>query len=182
MKEKITVISLALLLVGGAALFYALNKTEYFPTFCISMITLSFSYYAYLFSKEKFRLDLLDKRWEAYEQIVDFCKKVSAYGGFPKETQNKFQEQEVYEAFISAIYLFNGMGAHKVKSLFGEDVQKEFQKLRDHYVYFVTRREADQKNAWLDKEGVTRLEDVLTISQNLPSTLKSYMYFGDYKK
>ena len=57
-------VALSFLLLKG------LNKLELFPATLFSVVAICFSYHAYRFSKEKFRLDLFERRFEIYEKIL----------------------------------------------------------------------------------------------------------------
>src|SRR5439155_18108455 len=67
-KGSITTISLhgfyifmTTCIMGSFLLLYNLNKLDIFPTTLFSVVASFFSYHAYRFSKEKFRLDLFEK-------------------------------------------------------------------------------------------------------------------------
>jgi hypothetical protein len=69
------------LLIVACALFFAESVTgrwEAVFTTLFSAITAWFSYLAYRFSEERFRLDLLDRRWVIYEGVLEFCSRVTA--------------------------------------------------------------------------------------------------------
>lgn len=153
------------------------DKSEQIPTILLSSIAVVFSAYAYKFSKEKFRLDLLDRRWEIYEQVLKFCSVVVTHGGLPKRSEDEGINKSVISGLEAAHESFRGIGIHKTKSLFGPEVHEKFEQLNKMYAWFVARpRTAD----WVEKEH-QYLGDILKTIEELPIIFKPYIYFGDYK-
>lgn len=73
--------------IAGIAAFYflifrrdPLGNPPFLATTVFSTATAIFAYFAYRFSKEKFRLDLFDKRFAVYEATLEFCSRVASHG------------------------------------------------------------------------------------------------------
>lgn len=154
-----------------------ISKFEQIPTTLLSSIAVAFSAYAYKFSKEKFRLDLLDRRWEIYEQVLKFCSVAVTHGGLPKRSEDESINQSVISGLEAAHESFRGIGIHKTKSLFGPEVHEKFEQLNKMYAWFVTRPRTED---WVEREH-QYLGDILKIIEELPVIFRPYIYFGDYK-
>ena len=153
-----------------------------FLTFIFGGITACFAYLAYCFSWQRFRLDLLDKRWEVYENILMFCSCVLAYGGLPKDVEHDTGEdvrktENIRKALSSASESFRGPGLHKAKSLFGEDVYDTLDKLSAAFAWFVS----DPTSAGWEERKHEQLRILQDLSNRLPEIFKPYIYFGDYR-
>lgn len=143
----------------------------------LSSVAVAFSYYAYRFSKERFRLDLLDRRWEIYQQVLKFCSVVATHGGLPKRSEDASINKSVISGLEAAHESFRGIGFHKTKSLFGPEIHQKFEELNKMYAWFVARPRPD---GWVDTE-YQHLGEVLKTIEELPTIFKPYVYFGDYK-
>lgn len=150
-------------------------------TLVFGTITAIFSYFAYRFSKERFRLELLAKRWEIYEETLKFCSMVVKYGGIPKYSDDPERNDSVIKGIQSAEQSFRGIGFHKTRSLFGPDIDKKFDQINRSYAWLLTFRDVPID----ERTGGTWYEHVMTIYDSmieLPNLFKPYVYFGDYKK
>jgi hypothetical protein len=151
-------------------------------TIIFGSLTAFFSYGAFNFSMEKFRFDLLDKRWEIYQSALTFCSVINQFGTLIPTIDN---HKEIELAKEAAGNSFRGIGYHKYRALFGEDVINIFEELNDHYAFFSTR----SKDEFNDKESrslfVTdvskRLQRIREIINLLPIIFSPYVYFGQYK-
>ena len=114
---------------------YKSTKYEYVPATVFAGFTAYFSYHAYRFSKEKFRLDLFERRFEIYLKVMEFCSIVMKYGSL---RENKNNSEEIIKAFQAAHESFRGIGFHKTHALFGEDVHVEFQKLNNSFAWLAS--------------------------------------------
>lgn len=163
---------------NALSIFILVEKnSDQIPTLLISSIALGFSYYAYLFSKEKFRLDLLARRWEIYEQVLKFCSVVAIHGGLPKHGTDEAINQSVVSGLQAAHESFRGIGIHKTKSLFGPEIHEKFEKLNQMYAWFVAR---PRSGNWAEKEH-KHLSEIFNTIEELPKLFKPYVYFGDYR-
>ena len=150
-------------------------------TIFISCVALFFSYCAYRFSRERFRLELLDKRWEVYEQVLKFCSVVMTHGGLPghgNEDKNEWRNESVLSGLKAAHESFRGIGYHKARSLFGEDIHDEFDRLNKTFAWLVSK---PRPNDWVEIEH-KHIKYVIETATNLPKLFKPYVYFGDFKK
>ncbi len=170
------------LLVISTAWFVQINKSELIPGFCVSVIALGLTYWACIYSKEKFRLDLLDKRFEIYTKTLEFCSRVAAGGTLQVRLNN---QKNIERAIKAAHESFRGIGYHKTRALFGNEIWDLFDKLNDSYAALIaygdgsSNDEEGQKFAKLTSDA---LLDIISISNDLPNHFKSYVYFGNYKK
>lgn len=179
MKTKNRLPVALILIFNLLAIFFLLceDRSDQIPTTLLSSVAVAFSYYAYRFSKEKFRLDLLDRRWEIYEQVLKFCSVVVTHGGLPKHGENESINKSVVSGLEAAHESFRGIGLHKTKSLFGPEVHEKFEQLNRMYAWFVARPRTE---GWVETEH-QHLNDILKTIEDLPTIFKPYIYFGDYK-
>jgi len=162
----------------SATILWREDDLQNFPTLIISCLALGFSFHAYKFSKEKFRLDLLDRRWEIYLEVLKFCSGVMTHGGLPRHDKNDEERNEsVVNALKAANASFRGMGYHKARSLFGPEIHEEFEKLNEAYAWLVSQPKGE---GWSEKEDAHLLY-VCTIIEKLPDLFRPYVYFGEYK-
>ena len=99
------------------------SKLELLPSVILGCITTIFAFCAYKYTKEKFRLELFEKRWEVYENINKFCSIVLKYGDLPKigkpEDKNyEERRQDIIEYQNAAGNSFRGKGFHLKNLLF----------------------------------------------------------------
>lgn len=76
------------------------NRTESIPSTLFSGTTAFFSFLAYRFSKEKFRLDLFDKRWALYESTMNFCSSVVQQGVLRRNANNHLERDHASKSRI----------------------------------------------------------------------------------
>lgn len=149
-------------------------------TICFSVLATIFSYLAYRHSKERFRLELSEKRWEVYLATLEFCSAVQVHGGIPKpnlgDRNEKYLTEERTRIIKAAENSFRGIGYHKVQSLFGQEIDSRFKKLNEAYAWFFTPWEKPSA-----EEEHTHLLNVMKIAEELPELFKPYLFFGDYK-
>lgn len=175
--------SLLILIISISTLMlFCINKSENIPALWLSGFALGFSYNAYIYTKEKFRLDLLDKRWEIYENTLEFCSLVTQYGSLTPTGQN---DEKINQAIQAAHESFRGIGYHKTRALFGKDIYQLFEKLNESYAFLRSNIKApsdpNKHDAWAEK---THQHDIFiweTVN-SLPEVFKPYIYFGDYYK
>jgi hypothetical protein len=177
MKQLSPVVYVILFVAILATVLLRESHPEQIPTVFISLIAVWFSYCAYKFSKEKFRLDLMDKRWEIYEQVLKFCSVVIKHGGLPEYSADEDTNKSVVSALKAAHESFRGVGLHKAKALFGPEIHEKFKKLDEMYSWFIAK---PRDEGWAQKES-QHLEETWNLLNELPELFKPYMYFGDYK-
>jgi len=156
------------------------TKYEYVPATIFAGFTAFFSYYTYRFSKEKFRLDLFERRFAIYEKILEFCSIIVTYGDLPIGDNNKEERIRLQQAVDAS---FRSIGFHKTRSLFGEDIYELCLKLNKSYAFFLTysdpsiRNPEAYTNEWL--VNMTFMQNTI---DKLPTIFEAYISFGDYKK
>jgi len=156
-------------------LIYA-EKLEQIPTLWIALVAMLFSYSAYLFSKERFRLNLLDRRFELYEKTLEFCGIVFSHRSLKANEQNN---EEIERAIKAAHESFRGIGYHKARALFGDDIYELFQSLNKSFSHIMTYQNIenrDQEKYWGHVTHITEM------SYKLPNHFKPYVYFGITKR
>lgn len=172
---------LVIVLLCLSYLLVDVKKYDQLPATFFSAITVLFSYWAYKFSQDKFRLDLFDKRWEVYEHTLEFCSYVTQYASLNMKEENK---EPLIAAINAAHNSFRGIGWHKTQALFGEEIHTLFKKLNESYGWLSTYSERPldpQESAeWPQKRHDNSMVIWNTI-QTLPDVFKPYIYFGDHK-
>ena len=174
-----------ILAIVGIVLFIVLfyvNKLELFPATLFSATTLAFSYLAYKFSKEKFCLDLFEKRWVVYKSTLEFCSKVTQQGPLSRTDSNK---EEFNATMKAANQSFRGLGWHKTRALFGDEIYVLFDKLNESYAWLLAFSEPPANPA-TRSEWPQKMQDhtlfIWETVNKLPGVFKPYMYFGDYRR
>ena len=186
MKEKVAFhICLLILITCSMAYLIYVDKTENIPSVFFSGLAAFFAFHAYLFTKEKFRLDLLEKRWAVYEQTLKFCSTVMTYGGLPaysEKPDNESRNKAVVEAMVAAHDSFRGIGYHKARSMFGPDIQDHFSKLNESYSWIVSHQNISaSKAAEVAEEDTKHIQFIWETVNSLPDLFKPYVYFGNYR-
>ncbi len=179
-----TMILLALVGLGVllTILFLACGYPQGAAISVFGAVTSIFSFFAFRAAQEKFRLDLFEKRWEVYENILEFCSIVTRHGGAPKD------EKEIEKMIEATNESFNGIGWHRVRLLFGEDIQNACNELRESFAWLITigkvpleDRRGNSEYANWGKERMDHVMRVYNRANGLPSLFSPYLYFGDYK-
>ena len=70
--EKTSFILFAVSLTFVAITLFCFSSLDRFPTYAGAFTTAIFAFLAYRFTKEKFRLELFEKRWSVYEKALEF--------------------------------------------------------------------------------------------------------------
>jgi len=175
---------------ASVCLLYRIDELRAFPTFSIAFAALYFSYLAYKYSREKFRLDLFEQRYEIYTHIVTFCSSVTSNGVlYFKEGEDKRISESKVKGWKSAEESFRGLGYHKQKMLFGEDIQEVMESLNscfaqlttEGYKYEDSHDFPDEYKDW-QKEKYRQMRVASNTLSKLPDYFKPYLYFGDYKQ
>ena len=134
---------------------------------------------ALTYSREKFRLDLFEKRLEYYNDMVTYCSRVLGLNMMDPEYRDKLEQ--------SAYKVIRGNGIHKARLLFGEDIHVFARQLHEGYLVFLTGSHSRRFTS--AEEERTALEEQskhFTFATQAPNTLHErfgkYIYFGDYKR
>jgi hypothetical protein len=136
---------------------------------------------AYTHTRDRFRLELFEKRWEIYESTLRFCSAVLQQGGIANHSQDEERNQRAINALLHAEGSFRGTGYHKTKSLFGDDIISEFNKINEAYAFFVAYSNREDRGTEETKRYYDHLKNINKTVGKLPDMFKPYMYFGDYK-
>ena len=165
-------------LVIATLLYY--KKFEMLPSTIFSSVAAYFAFHAYRFSREKFRLELFEKRWEIYEETLNFCSTVMKYGGLPPAGQDEEKNEEIIQALISAHASFRGLGFHRSKALFGKDVHDAFARMNEDYATIFALGKHIKNPDYVERVDKA-IERTWELINQLPKLFEPYMYFGDYK-
>lgn len=186
MKEKGTFQFCLLALIAASIVFLIFDdKAEDIPPVLFSGLAAFFAFHAYLFTKERFRLDLLEKRWSVYEDTLKYCSTVLTYAGLPsyRDSPDKAAQNEaIIQALIAADASFRGIGYHKTRSMFGKDIEELFSKLNESHSWIVSHQNVSTaKAAEQAAEEAKHLKFIWETVKTLPDLFKPYVYFGDYR-
>lgn len=180
-EENLAIICLTIVILVSFVIFYSQDKWDALPPFFLTCVTSIFSFFAYKHSQEKFRLDLLERRFEIYKNALEFCSHIVKKGNLKYDEANK---EEFQKALIAAHESFLGIGLHKTKSLFGKDINDLFDEISDHYSWLISFDETpdnvEERREWV-KEKHYRLKNMWHIINTLPEHFRPYIYFGEYK-
>lgn len=165
--------------VSTALLFY-LGKPELVPQLWTSIIVAILSYWACTFTAEKLRLDLFERRFDIYKNTLEYCSTVFAYASLERREENR---EHIDRAIEAAHESFRGIGYHKTKALFGDDIVALFNRLNTSYAYISTFGSERARGQNFDSAEYWRhVNETIKISEELPALFKNYMYFGDHKQ
>jgi len=152
-------------------------------TIIFGFVTVTLSSVALFYSKEKFRLDLFDKRWEIYEHTLDFCSIVTQQGSLRATEDNR---EHIIRAVTAAGKSFRGIGWHKTRALFGPDIHGLFEKLNQTYSWLTVYSERPPNGTPEGDNWPTDMYNksmfVYNTATGLPDLFKPYVYFGNYKR
>lgn len=165
--------------IGSTVWLFVDGRGELVPQLWVSVLTLALSYLAAAYTVEKFRLDLLDRRFEIYRKTLEFCSIILQEGDLAVNDRNR---EAIQQAIAAAHESFRGIGFHKSKALFGDDINDVFKELSDCYSHiqaFGGNRQGDQRAI---EEFWRKVTYVVDMSSKLPDLFKPYLYFGDYKR
>jgi hypothetical protein len=175
-KKQWIAVFLAFLSIGFVLFLVSIKKLELIPTTMLSTIAVYFSYYAYLFSREKFRLDLYKDRLKIYEGALTFQSTVVKHGGLTAGTTED-SKKEILQAFLAAEESFRGLGYHRHKFLFGKDIQEYFKRLNEDYAWLRSYGPQNQPAAHTE-----RVHDVYKKLEQLPDLFAPYLSFAEYRR
>ncbi len=146
-----------------------------------------FSWLAYCHSKEKFRLELLNKRWPIYQTINDSAFMVHNKPLVTVPLNN--EDVKIYETCHMArleclkecLELLRAINMHEMQALFGKEVRDSFIRIIES-IAGCTIHESSYRTesaiTFQNEQMQTLLEEI----KNLPSIFAPYMDFSTYKK
>lgn len=142
LKHNRFYITLSIMFFLSLCVLIYVNKLEVLPITILGFMATVFSFLTYRYAKEKFRLDLLDRRFEIYEKTLEFCS-LALGGGFSDDKK----------LIIAAESSFRGIGWHKSCALFGEDISDLFKKLNRSFAYLQTHHSYTPRATKSEKNG-----------------------------
>jgi hypothetical protein len=171
-RETGIILMLVVFSIGAVVHLYGLGHLELVPSFVFGFSTAGLGLLAYQFSKAKFRLDLYEKRWIIYENLVQFLSLMQQTGSSTPEVMDAAQG------------CFRGKGYHKARTLFGNDIIELFDRLNNTFSWrlaFDKNRNNLVQEDWarVSLEHDTFIDETI---RKLPEYFRSYIYFGDYKR
>jgi hypothetical protein len=180
-EESLAVLCLTIVILVSFYIFHSQDKWDALPPFFLTCVTAIFSFFAYKHAKEKFRLDLMEKRLEVYKNLMTFCSVVMTEGSLIANDQNGKNIERGHKAAHES---FRGSGWHQTRILFGDDIETLFQQLNNSYSWLVSFDSAEsygeKRNTWA-KDRTQHLKFIIDTNTNLPNIFKPYIYFGFYK-
>lgn len=175
--EKNFVPVIVCIFVVSLLILIGTSKLELLPSVILGCITAIFAFCAYKYTKEKFRLELFEKRWEVCQNIAKFCSIAAIYGNLFHEPENEDKKKDLKEAYDAMGKSFKGEGYHLRSLLFSNDVEDIFKELNEAYAFLSSYYQNSQDPF----KGVEHLENLSKIYKDLPKRFKPYLYFGDYR-
>ena len=181
MKIKFTEFHLLLaagiiILISGTAFLYWISKLENLPTFFVTIITLGFSYLAYYNAREKFRLELFEKRLESYINFYDVCELIVSYGKIPDPKDYPKDHDVLTKAASKSII---GDGRHLTYFLFGDDVKSKYVEVSEIYERLKSRSVKYDVHGNIsktdDEENTKDIVRVFQIQRLLPELFSKYL-------
>ncbi len=174
------VLSAFFLVLPLTVLFFVATSFDYgskgsFPTFLTASLAACFSYQALQYTREKFRLDLFEKRYEVYLNIwtfLDFCIQMGRMGFLQDEINDNAHRLRCLSN--DALYR---IGSHKSRLLFGKEISDFLVAIRKVYAYwssFPLTSENSEKKAQDMMFFVSSIE-------NLPQIFAPYISFAEYR-
>jgi hypothetical protein len=157
-----------------------IGKPEVLPQLWISLIAAILGYWAWVFTGEKLRLDLFDRRFEIYSKTLDYCSVVARYGALELREENK---EDITKGLNAAYESFRGIGYHKAQALFGSDIATVFKELNNSYAYISAYGGLrPDGNGYDASKYWDHIKQTVEVSNKLPVLFKPYLYFGDHKQ
>jgi len=176
--EKNFVPVIVCIFVVSLLILIGTSKLELLPSVILGCITTIFAFCAYKYTKEKFRLELFEKRWEVYRNIAKFCSNAAIYGDLSPKPDNEDKEKVRKEAYDAMGKSFKGEGYHLRSLLFSNDMEDTFEELNQAYAFLSSHYLPSNQPF----EGRDHLLKLSKIYEDLPNLFKPYLYFGDYRK
>lgn len=143
-------------------------------------ITACFSYEGYRYNKEKFRLELFEKRWDVASSVIKFLKFVSEYGHFDwgriqADDVDAFAYIERHEmrCVVEKKEKFISEG----EFLFDRELVEKITLVRMLYSNLI------DENSKYYKENTSSnpKSEAENLLNNMNKLFAPYLYFGDYK-
>ena len=179
-REYLLPVVLVFVVVGTVLLIHY-DKPELVPQFWVSVIVLYVSYWGLVFTHEKLRLDLFEKRFIIYDHVLDYCSILSELGTLEESPETE-RAAEIEKAIKAAHESFRGGGFHRAKALFGSDIERLFNEMNESFAIIVSEGHKRSRGQTYNAERYWK-HVKLTVDQarQLPDHFRSYVYFGDYK-
>ena len=172
------VVQLVIFTILSVLILLSLDEREMVPaTSLFTGLATVFSYQALCYSREKFRLDLFERRLEFYGSMVNLCSMVTQ--GFI-ESEDLKEQKAVDEARYQCI---RGNGLHKAHLLFGNDIVQKIKELDQAFTTLSMAHTARRSSANFDAQEEMRAFSLFQQTVNsMPIMFSPYIYFGDYQR
>ena len=166
---------IVVLLIGSGFLYWK-DKLEILPTFFVAEVAAGFSYLAYYNAREKFRLELFEKRLESYINFYDFCELIVSYGKIPDPKDYPKDHDVLTKAASKSII---GDGRHLTYFLFGDDVKSKYVEVSEIYERLKSRSVKYDVHGNISKtdeeENTKDIVRVFQIQRLLPELFSKYL-------
>ena len=103
---------------------------------------------------------------------------VTKFGRIRRNSKDEKEKEEVIKGLIEAHSSFRGIGYHKTKALFSNDIHDYFDSINESYAWLISFDGVRNKN--YDQE-MSHLLNIVDTSKKLPDLMRPYVYFGEYK-
>lgn len=163
-----------------------------YPIIFFGSITALFAYQSYKFTKEKFRLDLLDSRKEIHIAIRDFGYVINAKHPLLLLSDQDMNGIDSYKTRSNDEVLKELKAAHDkidipgVFLFYGEDVKDCVMNTKAALTMLDLHWESAKRVSIVDNKEIVETinQHFKTLNQastDIPKLLKPYMYFGQYR-
>ena len=164
------------LAIALSAMLYMSGKAENIPATLFAAFTAIFAYSALAYTFDKFRLDLFDRRFEIYTNLLTYASLVQERGEVRVAALEEGQRERLHNASAGS---FRGQGLHKSRTLFGSDIIERLEKLNKSHAYLSVYTGPDVAG-YNAEEHTRHLLQVTNLIAELPALFERYIYFGDY--
>lgn len=149
------ILVILVLWIASFVILLRVDKAEQIPTMTFSAIAAGFAYQAYKYTKEKFRLDLFEKRMSLYEDLYKEVGQISVGS----------QRMPVATG---------GINHNKFYFLFGKEIENLIVEINGTLMEL-------NFSTYGDVMLTGNEQRMMSYCIRLPEVFASYLYFGDYK-
>jgi hypothetical protein len=173
-------------LIVFSCVLIAHEKWEYLGSLFFTSATATFAYQALIYTKEKFRLELFEKRMAIFEPVKNFCDAIHDAVDIKVRRSDMLSELVLITSesgvlefpasgVVEVMFLYEQIDEFKLAALFDSEVSG-----MGHAVYdAISNLEHTVKDA--DHE-VDLIKYLKTCAWKWPTLFMPYIYFGDYKR
>ena len=173
----------------SASIFLWLNNPGFLVSFWTASGTLFFAYFAYLHTKEKFRLELLGEREKIYEAVHEFTRRLRALSLVHDNVMDRSFADMLDHAkklIDTCSDLKKNINDVKLKRLYGTEVADYYGRLDNlfyqiHSDMTLIEMGLDDDDKSVQANLIQNMKDIVTLTKQLDEIFSPYLYFGHYK-